>query len=120
MAQVIVHVNGHPYTMQCADGEEEHLHELAELLDSEVASIRRSVGSVGDIRLLVMAGLMVADRLSEAIKRIEDIEDELKTIQNGRALLVQQVRELEARLADRLENASRRIEVLAREISPPR
>jgi cell division protein ZapA len=120
MAQVIVHVNGHPYTMQCADGEEEHLRELAELLDTEVSSIRRSVGSVGDIRLLVMAGLMVADRLSEAIKRIEDIEDELKATQNARALLVQQARDLEARLAERLENASRRMEILAREMVPPR
>jgi cell division protein ZapA len=120
MGQVIVHVNGHPYTMQCAAGEEEHLRELAQLLDTEVAHIRRSVGSVGDIRLLVMAGLMVADRLSEAIKRIEDIEDELKATQNARALLVQQSRELESRLAERLENASRRLEVLAKEMGTQR
>jgi cell division protein ZapA len=120
MAQVIVHVNGHPYTMQCTDGEEEHLRDLAELLDNEVARIRRSVGSVGDIRLLVMAGLMVADRLAEAIKRIEDIEDELKAAQNARALLMQQSRDLEARLAERLENASRRLEVLAKDMVPSR
>jgi cell division protein ZapA len=120
MAQVIVQVNGHPYTMQCADGEEEHLKELALLLDTEVSRIRRSVGAVGDVRLLVMAGLMVADRLSEAIRRIEDIEDELKAAQNGRALLVQQARDLEARLAERLENASRRLEGLARDMEPPR
>ena len=120
MAQVVVHVNGHPYTMQCANGEEEHLRELAELLDSEVAGIRRGVGAVGDIRLLVMAGLMVADRLSEAIKRIEDMEDELKATQTSRALLVQQARDLEARLADRLENASKRLEVMAKEMGSQR
>ena len=120
MAQVIVHVNGHPYTMQCANGEEEHLRELAELLDREVASIRRGVGAVGDIRLLVMAGLMVADRLSEAIKRIEDIEDELKAAQTSRGLLAQQARDLEARLADRLENASKRLETMAKEMGAQR
>jgi cell division protein ZapA len=120
MVQVIVHVNGHPYTMQCAEGEEEHLRDLAGLLDTEVSRIRRSVGSVGDIRLLVMAGLMVADRLSEAIRRIEDVEDELSATQNARALLVQQARDLEARLAERLESASRRLEVLAKEMGPLR
>jgi cell division protein ZapA len=120
MAQVIVRVNGHPYTMQCAEGEEEHLRELAELLDSEVVSIRRSVGAVGDIRLLVMAGLMMADRLSEAIKRIEDLDDELRAVQTSRGLLAQQARDLEARLAERLENASKRLEVLAKEMGPAR
>jgi cell division protein ZapA len=120
MAQVIVHVNGHPYTMQCADGEEEHLKELALLLDTEVSRIRRSVGSVGDIRLLVMAGLMVADRLSEAIRRIEDIEDELKAAHNLRVIAVQQAREVETRFAERLESASRRLEVLAKDMGPQR
>jgi cell division protein ZapA len=36
MAQVVVRVNGRAYTMQCNDGEESHLADLAELLDSEV------------------------------------------------------------------------------------
>jgi len=103
--------------MQCADGEEDHLHELAQLLDSEVTRIRRSVGAVGDVRLLVMAGLMVADRLSEAIKRIEDVEAELEESGKARALLAQQTRELETRLAERLDNASKRLEGLSKDMS---
>jgi cell division protein ZapA len=71
MANVVVTVADRPYTMQCPDGEEAHLRELAQLLDTEVGRIKQSVGSIGDIRLLVMSGLMVADRLSEAIKKIE-------------------------------------------------
>ena len=31
MAHVIVQVNGRPYTMQCPDGEEAHLRDLAKL-----------------------------------------------------------------------------------------
>ena len=120
MAQVIVEVNGHPYTMQCADGEEDHLRELAQLLDSEVTRIKRSVGSVGDIRLLVMAGLMVADRLSEAIRRIEDAEEETRQAHALRASAVQQGRELEARFAERLEAASKRLENLAQGMKPAR
>ena len=40
MAHVIVQVNGRPYTMQCPDGEEEHLRDLAKLLDTEVARVK--------------------------------------------------------------------------------
>jgi cell division protein ZapA len=78
MANVVVTVADRPYTMQCPDGEEDHLRELASLLDTEINRIRQSVGSIGDIRLLVMSGLMVADRLSEAIRKIENLEDQIK------------------------------------------
>src|SRR5690349_11232010 len=84
MAHVIVEVNGRPYTMQCPDGEEDHLRELARLLDAEVMRIKQSVGTVGDIRLLVMSGLMVADRLSESIRRIEELEEEVRALNQAR------------------------------------
>ena len=38
MAQVVVKVNDRPYTMQCDEGEEEHLSELAQLIDTEVST----------------------------------------------------------------------------------
>ena len=49
MAQVVVKVNGRAYTMQCNDGEEPHLAELGELLDSEIDRIKDAVGQVGDV-----------------------------------------------------------------------
>ena len=119
MANVVVHVNDRPYTMQCPDGEEEHLRELARLLDSEVARIRQSVGTVGDIRLLVMSGLMVADRLSEAIRRVEELEDEILSMRTLRDAAEDEARDLELRCSERVEAASRRLEVLARAVSGP-
>jgi cell division protein ZapA len=116
MGHVVVQVNDRPYTMQCPDGEEDHLRELARLLDAEVQAIKRSVGSVGDIRLLVMSGLMVADRLSESIQRIEELEDQIRGLRESRNLAQQQVRELEARVATRLDSAAKRLEGLARDM----
>jgi cell division protein ZapA len=116
MGQVIVTVHDRPYTMQCPDGEEAHLQELAQLLDTEVQQIKRSVGAVGDIRLLVMSGLMVADRLSEAMKRIEDLESQIKTLREARNQVIARGKELEARVAERLDLAAQRIEQLSREI----
>jgi cell division protein ZapA len=78
MAQVVVKVNGRAYTMQCNDGEEAHLAELGELLDAEIDRIKHAVGQVGDVRLLLMAGLVVADKLADALKRIEDLEAQMR------------------------------------------
>jgi len=117
MAQVVVQVNDRPYTMQCPDGEEEHLKELARLLDAEVARIRQSVGTVGDIRLLVMSGLMVADRLSEAIRKIEDLEDQVRGLREARAAAQAELKSVEATLSERLDIAAKRLETVAQELS---
>jgi cell division protein ZapA len=115
LAHVIVQVNGRPYTMQCPEGEEDHLKELASLLDTEVLRVKQSVGNVGDIRMLVMAGLMVADRLSESIRRIEALEEQITGLREARNLAQAETKAIEDHFAERLEAASRRLEVLARE-----
>jgi cell division protein ZapA len=112
MAQVVVTVADRPYTMQCPDGEEEHLRDLARLLDTEVTRIKKSVGAVGDIRQLVMAGLMVA----ESVRRVEDLEDQLKGLKESRAELAQKTKDLEAKMAERMDNAAKRLEALAKGI----
>ncbi|MBL8894947.1 MAG: cell division protein ZapA [Rhizobiales bacterium] len=117
MSQVIVQVNDRPYTMQCPDGEEEHLRDLARLLDAEVQRIKRSVGSVGDIRILVMSGLMVADRLSEAIKRVEELEEQMRSLRESRNLAQQQTKDVEQRFVDRLDKSSERLEAIARDLA---
>jgi cell division protein ZapA len=114
MANVVVTVADRPYTMQCPDGEEEHLRELAKLLDTEVMRIKQSVGSIGDIRLLVMSGLMVADRLSEAIQKIEALEDQVNGLRESRNLAQTQVKTLETNLSVQLDLASGRLEALAK------
>jgi cell division protein ZapA len=114
MGQVVVTVNGHPYTMQCHDGEEDHLNELAQLLDSEVQQIRTSVGHVGDIRLLLMAGLIIADRLSDSLKKIEELQEQISGIRQDRGELASAGRDLEDQVSERLIAAAARLEELAR------
>ena len=117
MAHVIVTVNGRPYTMQCPEGEEPHLRDLAELLDSEVQRVKASVGNVGDIRMLVMAGLMVADRLSEAIAKIQALEEQVAGLREAKTAAQAEVQEVQLALGERLLVASKRLEVLAQELS---
>jgi cell division protein ZapA len=113
MAQVVVQVNDRPYTMQCADGEEGHLRELAQLLDREVNRIKDNVGAVGDVRVLLMAGLMVADQLAEARRRIRDLEAQVEGLRELRTRTASHGRSVEDQLAERLGDAAKRLEALA-------
>jgi cell division protein ZapA len=119
MAQVVVTVNGRAYTMQCNDGEEAHLADLGELLDSEVDRIKDAVGQVGDVRLLLMGGLVIADKLADALKRIEDLEAQIRSIQASRNGAVRQGQELEETVVQRLDAAARRLEAMARDAGHP-
>jgi cell division protein ZapA len=112
MANVVVTIAGRPYTMQCPDGEEAHLQELAKLLDTEVGRIRQSVGAIGDIRQLVMAGLMVADRLSEATKKIEALEDQLNGLRESRNMFQTRMQQQDENFAKALEIAAQKMEEL--------
>jgi cell division protein ZapA len=117
MANVVVTVADRPYTMQCPDGEEDHLRELAQLLDTEVTRIKQSVGSIGDIRLLVMSGLMVADRLSEAIQKIETLEDQVQSLREAKNVAQTQLKTLETNLTTHLDRAAVRLEGLAKKMA---
>jgi cell division protein ZapA len=113
MANVVVNIAGRPYTMQCPDGEEDHLKDLAKLLDTEVARIRQSVGSIGDIRQLVMAGLMVADRLSEATKKLEDLQDQVNGLRTSRDQSVATIKAQDDKFAKALDIAAQKLEEMA-------
>lgn len=66
MGQVTVNLNGHHYTIGCADGDEGRLRVLAKELDKRMDSLVGAVGQVGDARLLVMLSLLLLDELEEA------------------------------------------------------
>jgi len=66
MAQVSITVNANTYKVACADGEEQHIQNLAAILDAKVAELVGAIGQAGEARLLAMAGLLMADELSEA------------------------------------------------------
>lgn len=66
MATVTVEINGRPYAVGCADGQEERVRVLARQFDSTVRQVGADVGAVGDIRLFLMAALILADELHEA------------------------------------------------------
>ena len=80
MADVTVTINGHHYVVACKDGEEKHLHFLADYVSKKVQSLVVSFGQVGEARLLLMAALFVADELSEAFSQLGDLKAEVADV----------------------------------------
>lgn len=116
MGQVKVSINDHAYTVACGDGEEDHVRELAGYVSKQVAGLAQEVGQVGDTRLLLMASLLIADELSEALQKTKMLEQEIENLSGSRANAMERTREAEDSLADVLDNAATRIEDLAKRI----
>lgn len=74
MGKVTVDVNGKPYVLGCADGEEARLLGFARQFDREVASLAKALGQIGDQRLFLMAGLLYAEELSDVRVRLKEAE----------------------------------------------
>jgi cell division protein ZapA len=64
MPMVPVVVNGRTYDIACDPGQEEQLKRLAGEFAARVERLVAQVGQVGDARLMLMAGLLVADDLA--------------------------------------------------------
>lgn len=114
MGQVAITINGRSYDIACDDGQEEHLSRLGLYLDQKVAELVGNVGQVGDARLMVMAGLLIADELADAYDELAEAKEAHPdgAVRNGedspeRAGAVQQSLE---RLTRRIEDVAARLE----------
>ena len=118
MPQVNVMIAGKAYRMACGEGEEAHLEGLARFYDEKIGEMRQAFGEIGDMRLHVMAALMVADDLHEAKKRAEKLEAELAAIRGDAGAADQRLSEVEDRAAEALVAAAERIEGVAKSLVP--
>lgn len=106
MPLVNVMVNNRAYTIACDDGEEEHLKELAAHVDAKAREVLGSVGQVGDIRMLLMAALLIADERQE-------LSGKSGTSDGERQNLHLRAEQAERAAADALESATKRLEDIA-------
>ena len=123
MAHVTVTINAKSYTLACDDGEEKHLSELARDIDRRVVKLKAELGAGDEPRLLLMAGLLVADDLALANERVQELEEELSGLKNE--FLGPESKNATARanafdedkFAALLESAARRMEDIAARLS---
>jgi cell division protein ZapA len=84
MAQVTVTIDGKAYRMACEEGQQGHLEELASRFDRYVGHLKSQFGEIGDLRVTVMAGIMVMDELAEVTRKVSALESEVETLSKRR------------------------------------
>ena len=113
MGQVNVTISGKTFRMACDDGEEEHLEGLGRQLGETIELLRSQFGEIGDQRLTVMAAITLADRYSEAERRLGQLEGELAGLEEARAAITERADSRELGIAEAMENLAERLETLA-------
>lgn len=117
MAQVTVMIDGKAYRMACEEGQEDHLTELATRFDQYVSHLKSQFGEIGDLRLTVMAGIMVMDELSEVNRKLKNLHEEADGLRQGRAATLSDQQKNEDALASALSEVTSQIHEIAAKLS---
>lgn len=106
MPEIVIQIGGRDFTVACQAGEEPFLRAAAQMLDTEASVVIGQIGRMPPERMLLMAGLMLADKTAGLEEDLQRAEETVRA--RDRALS-----DAEQRLAER----GRRIEEL--EAAPP-
>lgn len=118
MGKVNLEINGRRYALGCDDGEEERLESLGQKLDERVKFLANQFGQIGDLQLLVMAGIGMTDELEEVSESVEEQASALSVeMQRKGEKALADANQLEGSASDALVDAARQIEKLAEKLS---
>ncbi len=81
MPQVEITIGGRNFEVACQDGEEQFLMTAAAMLDVEASSLSTQVGRMPESRMLLMAGLLLADRTAGLEDKVRIAEGKLAQVQ---------------------------------------
>lgn len=77
MPEVTIEIGGRPFNVACQEGEEHFLHAAAGLLDNEARTLMDQIGRLPESRMLLMAGLMLADKTAGTQDQIKGMENKI-------------------------------------------
>lgn len=100
MPEVSIAIGGRSFDVACQAGEEDYLHSAAKMLDDEAQVLSDQVGRMPEARMLLMAGLLLADKTAS-------IQDEIAAI---KAQMAERDAEI-ARLSSMADKEPERVEV---------
>lgn len=126
MPELTIHIGGRSFEVACHEGEEEFLQSAAKMLDDEAQALASQIGRLPETRMLLMAGLMLADKtaagqdsIAEMQQKLEAAEKEIADLKSGDAVAPQtvEVEVIPSHVTDSLANLAARAEALAGRIS---
>ncbi|WP_170330547.1 cell division protein ZapA [Ruegeria arenilitoris] len=81
MPEVTIHIGGRGFEVSCQEGEEVFLQSAAKMLDDEAQVLSDQIGRMPESRMLLMAGLMLADKAAASEDRIKTVESKLAEVE---------------------------------------
>jgi cell division protein ZapA len=111
MAQVVVKVNGRDFPLSCPDGQEGRIRRLAQYVDAKIGEFTKTLGQVGEARLILLAALVIADELSDANDAVQEARNRAPAIgQTAEAAASEAAAAGIRNLAERIEAIAARLE----------
>jgi len=80
MANVNIKFNGKEFLLSCEDGQEDHLEELSLHLNKKFDDLKKSLGNIGENKLLLIASITIMDEYFETKKKIDEKVVQIKEI----------------------------------------
>ncbi|QFS83144.1 Cell division protein ZapA [Roseivivax sp. THAF40] len=85
MPEVDIVIGGRTFAVACQDGEEAYLLSAAQMLNAEASVLIEQIGRIPEPRMLLMAGLMLADKtagleekLAASEARVSELEAQVR------------------------------------------
>ena len=82
MANVNIKFNGKEFLLSCEDGQEDHLEELSLHLNQKFDDLKKSLGNIGENKLLLITAVKIMDEYYETKKKVDQKKDELNDLSN--------------------------------------
>ncbi|MFW2587372.1 cell division protein ZapA [Sagittula sp. SSi028] len=120
--EVSIHIGGRTFEVACQEGEQPFLQSAAALLDAEAQVLVEQIGRLPEPRMLLMAGLMLADKtagleekLGASEQKLAAVQAELEALKNAPAPEPEKVEVpvIPASVQDALAEIAARTEALA-------
>jgi len=80
MANVNVKFNNKDYLLSCDDGQEENLKELATHLDVRYNELKKSLGNIGESKLLLITAIKMVDDYFDLDKKINSKKNDFEKL----------------------------------------
>lgn len=78
MPELILEIGGRVYEVGCESGEEASLETAAALLDSQAQKIPDNASASTEKRMLLLAGLMMADEVTSMRRQLAEMEEKVR------------------------------------------
>ena len=80
MANINIKFNNKDYLLSCDDGQEEHLKELANHLDSKYNELKKNLGNIGENKLLLITSIQMVDDYFDLFKKIRNKKNDFEKL----------------------------------------